>query len=94
MFIAIVDIQLKAGVEDDFAKSFAEANTELGLCEGFQSRRLLKSGDGSYRIIVEHDNRDTFEKMHQTPVHAKWHAQMTAFMSEMPAPRFFKVVAQ
>ena len=94
MFVAIVDIQLKPGVEEDFAKSFANANTDLSQCDGFVNRRLLKSGDGSFRIVVEHDSRDTFEKMHQSDVHAKWHGEMISFMAQMPSPRFFQVVAQ
>ncbi len=94
MFIAIVDIQLKPGAEKNFEKSFSDANVELCQCEGFVSRRLLKSGDGSFRIIVEHDSRDTFEKMHQSQIHAKWHKQMTFHMAQMPTPRFYQVVAQ
>ena len=40
---------------------------------GFVSRRFLKSPDGSYRIIVEHESKDTFIKMHQSPEHEKLH---------------------
>ena len=94
VFVAIVDIKLKSGVEDDFARSFSDANAELSKCDGFLNRRLLKSGDGSLRIVVEHQTRDTFEKMHQSDIHAKWHEKMTSFMEQMPSPRFYKVVAQ
>jgi len=94
MFVAMADIRLKPGVEEDFARSFSNANAELSRCEGFAGRRLLKSGDGSYRVVVEHDSRDTFEKMRQSGVHAKWHDEMTSFMAQAPSPRFFQVVAQ
>ena len=94
MFVAIVDIQLKPGVEQDFIKSFTNANADLSQCDGFIGRRLLKSGDGSFRIVVEHTSRDTFEKMHQSDVHTKWHGEMTSFMAQMPSPKFFQVVAQ
>ncbi len=94
MFVAIVDVRLKQGAEDDFARSFSDANAELSGCEGFVQRRLLKSGDGSFRIIVEHDSRDTFERMHQSGVHAKWHGKMISYMAEPPSPRFFQVVVQ
>ncbi len=94
MFVAMVDIKLKAGVEDDFARSFSDANAELSGCEGFIGRRLLRSGDGSLRILVEHDSRDTFEKMHKIDAHARWHGRMTSYMAEAPLPRFFQVVAK
>lgn len=93
MFVAIADISLRPGVEDEFVRSFSDANAEMSGCEGFVSRRLLKSGDGSFRIVVEHDSRETFERMHQSDVHAKWHATMTSYMERPPSPRFFRVVA-
>ena len=94
MFVAIVDIRLKQGVEEDFAKSFSCANAELSKCEGFVSRRLLRAGDGSLTIVVEHDSRKTFESMHQSDIHAKWHKEMVSFMVEPPSPRFFQVIAE
>lgn len=94
MFVAIADVRLKAGAEEEFARSFAEANAELSECEGFVGRRLLKSGDGSLRIIVEHDSRETFEGMHRSDAHARWHEKMTSYMEQPPQPKFFQVIAQ
>ena len=95
MFVAIVDIRVKPGQEGEFERSFSDANAELSACSGFVARRLLRSADGSsLRIIVEHDSRETFEAMHRSDVHAKWHARMTSHMEQAPVPRFFKVVAQ
>lgn len=95
MFVAIVDIRLRPGADEDgFVRLFSDANAELSGCEGFVSRRLLRSGDGSLRVVVEHDSRETFERMHRTDVHARWHQRMTSHMAEPPSPRFFQVVAQ
>ena len=79
MFVAIVDICLKAGVEDDFTKS-PSANAKLCQCAGFVNRRLLKSGDGSFRIL-EHDSQDTFEKM-QSAIHVTWPKQINLFYDQ------------
>ncbi len=94
MFVAIAEVYLKDGAEGDFVGSFADANAELSECEGFVGRRLLKSGDGSFRILVEHDSRETFERMHQGDIHAKWHKVMISHMARAPSPRFYTVVAQ
>jgi len=93
MFVAIADISLRPGAEDEFVRSFSDANADLSGCAGFVARRLLKSGDGSFKVIVEHDSRETFEKMHQSDVHSKWHGIMTTYMERPPSPRFFQVVA-
>ena len=72
MFVMIVDIQLKDGAEDDFKNWFSESNRTLSSFPGFVSRKFLKSTDGSYRIVVEHESKDTFVKMHNSPEHEKF----------------------
>ena len=96
MFVTIVDVRIKPGLEGDFARSFSDANAELSACDGFVARRLLRADDGppSFRIIVEHDSRETFEAMRRSDAHAKWHSRMTSYMEQAPVPRFFKVVAR
>lgn len=94
MFVAMVDVRLKPGADEgEFARMFADANADLCRCDGFVARRLLKSGDGSLRVVVEHDSRQTFEAMHQTDVHARWHKKLTSYMDGPPSPRFFNVVS-
>ena len=68
MFVMIADIQLKDGAEDDFKSSGLQNQTKY-LCNfpGFISRRFLKSSDGSYIILVEHESKETFIKMHSKP---------------------------
>ena len=62
MFVMMADVQLKEGMEEDFKNWFSESNKILSPFPGFVSRRFLKSNDGSYRIIVEHESKETFIK--------------------------------
>ena len=94
MFVMIADVQLKEGVEDDFKSWFSESNKVLSSFPGFVSRRFLKSPDGSYRIIVEHESKKTFIKMHQSPEHEKIHPKGHSFMSSDPVRKIFTVAAE
>ena len=94
MFVMIADVQLKDGAEDDFKSWFSESNKVLSSFPGFVSRRFLKSVDGSYTIIVEHESKETFIKMHQSPEHEKLHPKGHSFMSADPVRKTFTVVAQ
>jgi heme-degrading monooxygenase HmoA len=94
MFVMMADVQLKEGAEDDFKSWFSESNKVLSSFPGFVSRRFLKSADGSYRIIVEHESKETFIKMHQSPEHEKLHPKGHSFMSADPVRKTFNVVAQ
>ena len=94
MFVMIADVQLKNGAEDDFKSWFSESNKVLSRFPGFVSRRFLKSGDGSYRIIVEHESKDTFIKMHQSPEHEKIHPKGHSFMSADPVRKTYTVAAE
>jgi len=94
MFVMIADVQLKEGAEDDFKSWFSESNKVLSSFPGFVSRRFLKSADGGYRIIVEHESKETFIKMHQSPEHEKLHPKGHSFMSADPVRKTFTVVAQ
>ncbi len=93
MLVVISDITLKDGVEQDFKKWFSESNKELSKKDGFVSRRLLESMDGSHRILVEHQNMQTFEAMHKSPEHAKLHAVAVSFMKSPPIPKIYNVVS-
>ena len=89
MFIMMADIQLKEGVESDFQTLFSESNKVLSSFSGFVSRRFLKSPDGNYRIIVEHETQETFMKMIQSPEHQQFHPKLHSFMSEEPVKKMF-----
>jgi len=94
MFVMIAEVQLKEGVEDDFKNWFSESNKVLSNFPGFVSRRFLKSADGSCRIIVEHESKETFIKMHHSPEHEKLHPTGHSFMSADPVRKTFNVVAE
>ncbi|MGY5140206.1 MAG: antibiotic biosynthesis monooxygenase family protein [Candidatus Nitrosopumilus sp. Bin_571-38] len=94
MFVMIADIQLKDGAEEDFKSWFAESNKVLCNFPGFISRKFLKSSDGSYRILVEHESKDTFIKMHQSPEHEKIHPTGHSFMSADPQRKTYEVAAE
>ena len=95
MFVMIADIQLKEGTENDFKNWFIESNKVLCGFPGFISRKLLKSSDGtSYRILVEHQSKETFIKMHQSPEHEKVHPTGYSFMSADPQRKTYTVAAE
>jgi len=93
MFIITADIKLKDELESDFKAWFSESNKVLSNLDGFVSRRLLKSPDGTHRILVEPQSKETFEKMHNSEEHAKLHATAVTFMEQPPMPKFYNVIA-
>ena len=94
MFVMMADIQLKEGAEEGFKEWFSESNRVLESFPGFISRKFLKSADGSYRILVEHESKETFIKMHQSPEHEKIHPKGHSFMSADPVRKTFTVAAE
>ena len=94
MFVVIADVTLKSDSIDDFKKWFAESNKIVSKFDGFISRRLLQSHDGKHRIIVEFDNKESFNAMHQSEEHSQLHSKAITFMDATPSPKFYNVVAQ
>ena len=94
MFVMMADVQLKDGTEDDFKTLFSESNKILSSFPGFVSRRFLKSIDGTYRIIVEHETKETFMTMIQSPEHQEFHPKLHSFMSAEPVKKLFTVSAE
>ena len=90
----MADIQLKENTEDNFKTLFSESNKILSLFPGFVSRRFLKSDDGDYRIIVEHETKETFMTMIQSPEHQEFHLKLHSFMSVEPVKKIFTVAAE
>ncbi len=92
MIVVIAEVQLKEGVESEFAKILENHHKILSKLDGFVSRRLLKSADGKYRIMVEHQSKETFEKMTQSPEHKKIHDESVTYMESHPIPKIFQVI--
>lgn len=87
-------VKLNAGVDDQFKNWFSESNKALSGFPGFISRRLLQSADdGSYTVIVEHESKESFIKMHQSPEHAKVHPVGRSFMCADPIKQAYTLVA-
>ena len=94
MFVMMADIQLKEGAENDFKTLFSESNKILSPFPGFVSRRCLKSNDGNYRIIVEHESKETFMTMIQSPEHQEFHPKLHSLMSKEPVKKMFTTYAE
>jgi len=94
MFVMMADIQLKEDAEDDFKTLFSESNKILSPFPGFVSRKFLKSNDGGYRIIVEHETKETFMAMIQSPEHQEFHPKLHSLMSVEPVKKIFTITAE
>ena len=94
MFVMMADIQLKEDTEYDFKTLFSESNKILSPFPGFVSRKCLKSNDASYRIIVEHESKDTFMTMIQSPEHQEFHPKLHSLMSTEPVKKMFTTYAE
>ncbi|SVB76858.1 uncharacterized protein METZ01_LOCUS229712, partial [marine metagenome] len=94
VYVVVADIKLKDGVESDFKTWFSKSNEILSKLDGFTSRRLLKAENGSHRIIVEHQSKKTFIKMHESEEHSKLHVEAQTYMTDPPLPRFYEVIAK
>ena len=93
MFVVMADVLLKESTESEFKEWFSESNKTLSKTDGFVSRRLLKSSDGSYRILLQHQSKDTFEKMIDNKEHKKLNAVAVTFMIKSPTRMFYEVLA-
>ncbi len=94
MFVAIVEIQIKKGQENEFKNWFDESNKELSKFDGFVNRRLLESSNGKNLVLVEFDTKEKFEKMHQTPEHMRIQSKGHSMMEIPPKPGFYNVISK
>lgn len=93
MFVVVAEIELKKGMEEEFTKWVYESNKEISKFDGFISRRLLQSRAGKHLILVEFENLEKFEKMHQTQEHHRIQSKGHSMMETLPRPMFYNVVA-
>ena len=94
MFVAMIDVSLSNGTEEEFSRHVKETNAILFKIDGFVSRRLLRSHDGSYRILVEHKTRETFEAMHKNPEHDKVRAKLFEFIDPKIQKSLYTVISE
>ncbi len=93
VFVVVAEIELKKGMESEFTKWIGESNKELAKFDGFINRRLLQSRTGKHLILVEFENMEKFEKMHQTQEHFKIQSKGHSMMETLPRPVFYNVVS-
>ena len=92
VFVAVVEVQLKKGMEDEFKNWVNESNKELSKFDGFVNRRLLATRTGKHAMLVEFETQEKFEKMHQTQEHFKIQSKGHSYMETPPRPVFYDVV--
>ncbi|MBA4395486.1 MAG: antibiotic biosynthesis monooxygenase [Desulfobacca sp.] len=94
MFVVIINFPaIKEGKDAEFQEWFAWSNTEFRKYPGFINRRLLKPiKDGHYAGIVEHESRETFMAMHNSPEHAEAGERVGPLFDGHPTPQFYEVV--
>ncbi|MGI0073298.1 MAG: antibiotic biosynthesis monooxygenase family protein [Nitrosotalea sp.] len=93
VFVVVVEIQLKKGMEEEFKKWVGESNKDLSKFDGFINRRLLQSHAGKHLILVEFESLEKFEKMHQTQEHHQIQSKGHSMMEIPPKPMFYNVVS-
>ncbi|MCE2508431.1 MAG: antibiotic biosynthesis monooxygenase [Nitrosopumilaceae archaeon] len=93
MVIAMLDVNIKPGREEEFKAWVAESNDIISKFDGFVSRRLLRGSDGSLRMMVEFDSEEQFAAMRSSQEHRSVHRQASEFREDTPAPAIYRVVA-
>ena len=94
MFVVIADIELKQGAEAKFVEWFSESNRNvLSKIKGFVERRLLKSLDGQFSIVLTCASRESFLEFFQSDEHMAAHQIALTFMSRPPQMSFYHMVA-
>ncbi len=94
MFVNIVHFPpIKDGKDSEFRDWFAWSNQEFVKYKGFIRRVLLKPQEGgSYAAIVEHESRDSFMAMHNSPTRAKAFERVSPLFDGKPTPQFYEVI--
>ena len=94
MFLIIIDIDFKKELVLDFKRWFSESNHILSKFEGLISRKLMGSvHDEQYRIIVEHQSRETFEKMYRSEEYKTLQSEASSsFMVRPLKPSVYNLV--
>lgn len=93
MVIAMLDMSIKPGREEEFKAWVAESNKTISGFDGFVSRRLLQGSDGSLRMMVEFESEEMFAAMRRSEEHQTVHRQAAEFRDSPPAPVLYTVVA-
>lgn len=89
----MVDIDFKKELESDFRKWFYESHDILSKFEGLVSRRLVDSHGDKHSIVVEHQSRETFDKMYQSEEYARLQSEaVSSFMVKSLKPSVYNLI--
>ena len=94
MFVNIVHFPpIKDGKDSEFRDWFAWSNQEFAKHKGFIRRTLLTPLEGgNYAAIVEHESRDTFMVMHNSPTQANALQRVLPLFDGNPSREFYEVI--
>ncbi|TSA47701.1 MAG: hypothetical protein D4R56_01750 [Deltaproteobacteria bacterium] len=86
---------LKAGKDEEFKEWFRHSSEIFAKHQGFISRTLLKSTEGTerYAAVVEHESKETFMAMHLSDDRQALFKKVETLIDGMPEPHFYEVVA-
>lgn len=94
MYVAIIDMPLREEKEMEFKTWINQTNQILSKQPGFINRRLAKSEDGKYIIIVEFADKESHHKIHRTPEHHQISMQLMGFLKQGPSRKFYDIISQ
>lgn len=93
MFTAIVRFpHIPAESEGDLREWFAWSNDQLRDAVGLQGRRLLRSDDGAYVALVEHESAASFRQMHASPAAEQVQLRLHQVLDDGPRAEMYEVV--
>ena len=95
-FVNLINfLALKPGKEKEFREWFGHSSEIFSGHQGFISRTLLKSTEGTdrYAAVVEHESKETFMAMHLSDDRQALFKKVETLIDGMPEPHFYEVVA-
>ena len=86
---------LKPKKDGEFREWFRHSSELFAKHQGFISRTLLKSTEGTerYAAVVEHESKETFMAMHLSDERQMLFKKVETLIDGMPEPHFYEVVA-
>lgn len=85
---------LKPEKDGEFKEWFRHSSELFAKHQGFISRTLLKSSEGTdrYAAVVEHESKETFMAMHLSDDRQALFKKVETLIEGMPEPHFYEVV--
>ena len=79
----------------EFREWFRRSSELFAKHQGFISRTLLKSTEGTerYAAVVEHESKETFMAMHLSDDRQSLFKKVETLIDGMPEPHFYEVAA-